>query len=289
MPKVSCIMSCYKCNKEYLKKTIESILNQSFTDFEYIIADDKFNDFDLKSFIESFHDNRIKFYDNGKNLGYSLTHSKLFDNAKGEYIALVDSDDISHKDRLKLCIQEFEKNKSLDLVSGRIHIFGACRERDDGKEMKSKEVSDELLFYDPIKNPTVMLKRSTVEKYNMRYSDDYKGAGDYELYSRFRNKLHYRILNDILVDYRKTGSNMTSDKSLFRRDHARIIQRNLKDIGIDAPMDLCEMLDPYNHDIKDNGKEMMKIFESYKDVIVNNTCLALFNRKLTSMVEKCKK
>ena len=67
------------------------------------------------------------------------------------------------------------------------------------------------------------------------------------------------------------------------------LRQVLKDIGIDAPMDLCEMLDPYNHDIKDNGKEMMKIFESYKDVIVNNTCLALFNRKLTSMVEKCKK
>lgn len=289
MPKVSCIMSCYKCNKEYLKKTIESILNQSFTDFEYIIADDKFNDFDIKSFVESFNDKRIKFYDNGENLGYSKTHNKLLEKASGEYIALVDSDDISRKNRLKICVEEMDKDSKLDLISGRIHIFGACRERDDGKAMKTKEVSDELLFYDPIKNPTMMFRKFTVEKYHMRYSEEYKGAGDYELYSRYRSKLKYKILDDILVDYRKTGSNMTSDKSLFRRDHARIIQRNLKDIGIDAPMDLCEMLDPYNHEIKDNGKEMMKLFESYKDVIVNNTCLALYNRKLTSMVEKCKK
>ena len=286
MVKLSCVMGVYKANKNWLRLQIYSILSQTFKDFELIILDDGYNSFNLQEFLKTFHDNRIKYYSNNGNLGYSKTHNKLLELASGEYVALADADDIENKHRFTWCVSDLDKNPDIDMISGKIHIFGSVKERDDGEAMSPERVREELLFCSPIKSPTTMFRKESIIKNNIRFSDEYKGCGDYEMYSRFR-KLNHKIIDKVLINYRKHGSNMTSDKSLFRQEHAKIVQRNMKDIGLDFPIELCEMLDPYNHGKKENGKELIKIFEKNKKMLLKHISLELYNRKISEMSEKC--
>ena len=287
MPKVSCIMSVYKADKNNFKNQIKSILKQTFKDFELLVLDDGYNPFDIEEFLKSFKDSRIKYYTNNGNIGISKSYNKLLGLANGEYIALSDCDDIDNIHRFTWCVSDMDRNPELDIISGKIHIFGSVRERDDGDAMTPDRVTEELLFYDPVKNPTVMLRNSSVKKYSIRFSEDYNGAGDYEIWSRFRN-LKHKIIDKILINYRKHSNNATSNKKLFRDEHAKIVQRNMKDIGLDFPIELCEMLDPYNHNIKENGKELLKMFEDSKELLLKHISLELYNRKISEMIKKCK-
>ena len=66
----------------------------------------------------------------------------------------------------------------------------------------------------------------------MKFSGEYKGAGDYEMWSRFR-KLKHKIIDKVLINYRKHLSNATTNKDLFREEHARIVQYNLLYLDLD--------------------------------------------------------
>ena len=99
MPKVSVLMPVYKTKEEYLRAAIESILTQTFTDFEFLILDDCPED-DRGAVVRSYKDKRIKYFKNNKNLGISASRNKLINMAKGEYLAVFDHDDISLPERL---------------------------------------------------------------------------------------------------------------------------------------------------------------------------------------------
>ena len=108
-PKISVLMPVYNCEK-FLKKAIDSILNQTFDNFEYIIINDGSTDNTL-NIIKSYKDKRIKIINNSKNLGISRSLNKGIRQAKGEYIARHDSDDISDLNRFKLQLEYLGKKK----------------------------------------------------------------------------------------------------------------------------------------------------------------------------------
>ena len=101
MLKVSVLMPVYKTPEKYLREAIESILAQTFTDFEFLILDDCPTDKTCEAIINSYSDSRIKYQKNPENLGISGTRNKLLSMAKGEYIAVMDHDDISMPDRFE--------------------------------------------------------------------------------------------------------------------------------------------------------------------------------------------
>ena len=94
MTKVSVLMPVYKTNEQYLREAIASILNQTFTDFEFLILDDCPND-TRERIVKPYEDKRIKYSINEKNLGISASRNKLIEMAQGEYLAIFDHDDIS--------------------------------------------------------------------------------------------------------------------------------------------------------------------------------------------------
>ena len=99
-PKITVLMPVYNAGK-YLREAIDSILNQSFSDFEFLIINDGSTD-NSKNIIESYNDQRIKFIENDKNSGVIFSLNRGLDLAKGGYIARMDADDISLRDRLKI-------------------------------------------------------------------------------------------------------------------------------------------------------------------------------------------
>lgn len=278
MKEISVIMSCYNSNKEFLKQSIESILNQSFTDFEFLIANNG-ETFDLYEFIKQFKDNRIKYIDNCGNIGAVNSFNNLQLIANGKYIALQDHDDISLPNRLKIEKEELDNNKELQSVSCLINVFGNINYI-DGKTMNPKQVEEELIFCQPIKQPTFMKRKEFCDKY--QYNDWF--IYDYDFWSRTR-KIPHKIIDTVLLKYRKSFLNSSAERSnKVRNEHCLIVQRNLKEIGIEAPIELCKMLDPFNHN-KQNVK-FVDIFIKNKDILLKHISEDLYNRKLKEIKNK---
>ena len=180
---ISVIMSCYKSNIKDLKESIESILKQTYTNFEFLIADNG-EDFNLKSLIDDYNDNRIKYIKNDPIIHPALSYDKLANFAKGTYIAIQDHDDISLPDRLLIEKEELDNNKDLQSVSCLIHIFGNSN-YDDGIAMESEQVKQELIFFQPIKQPTFMKRKEFCNRY--KYDANWM-IYDYEFWSRVSEK-----------------------------------------------------------------------------------------------------
>lgn len=240
---ISVIMSCHNSNLNFLTCSILSILNQTYTDFEFLIADNDAG-FDLKKFLERFEDKRIKFIDNGGNIGAPVSYDNLADLAQGEYIAIQDHDDLSVPHRLEIEKEALDRNKKLQSVSGTINIFGGNREYLDGVAMKPEQVKGELLFWQPIKQPTFMKRKEFCNNYKY---NPYYFIYDYEFWSRTR-EIPHEILPDCLLYYRKSVLNSSKERARkVREEHALITQRNLAQIGVIVPIQTCELIDPYNH------------------------------------------
>ena len=181
-PKISVIMPTFNADL-YLKKAIDSILNQTFEDFEFIIINDGSTD-DTKNIIDSYNDKRIKVINNNSNIGLSDSLNIGKDLALGEYIARQDADDISELNRFFLQIRYLEKN-NLDLVDSNIVFID---EKDNYLEdyayrkYSPNETFSHLFFYE-IVHESIMCKRSLFNKCGIKYCN--RPAEDYDLFIRF--------------------------------------------------------------------------------------------------------
>lgn len=204
--KVSVIMSVYNAEK-YLEESIESILNQTYKNFEFIIINDGSTDSSLKIIQEYMKmDNRIKLISReNKGLVYSLNQGiKL---AKGKYIARMDADDVALEDRLEKQRVFLEKNNNIDIVASSINVFGDV---DNETKIEIEKIFDskinednmEKMFLDRciIPHPTIMVKKEIFNVLN-GYNESFKTAEDYDLWLRaikagFKiEKLHQKLLN----------------------------------------------------------------------------------------------
>ena len=122
-PRVSVLTPVYNTNIEHLHQCIDSILNQTFTDFEFIILNDSPENTELESEILSYSDKRIKYYKNDKNIGISESRNRLLQLARGEYIAIFDHDDISIPDRLACQVEFLDTHPNIGVIGGWLQNF----------------------------------------------------------------------------------------------------------------------------------------------------------------------
>ena len=123
-PKVSVLMPIYNTPIEHLKESIESILNQTFTDFEFLILNDSPDNQALDEFVNSFDDKRIRYFKNEKNRGIEYSTNFLIKQAKGQYLAIFDHDDISLPERLEKEVDFLDENPDYGVISGQFEVFG---------------------------------------------------------------------------------------------------------------------------------------------------------------------
>ena len=118
-PKISVLMPVYNTDNTILKQTIESILNQTFADFEFLIVNDCSTNENVEKIVLEYQqkDNRIKYFMNEKNLGISGTRNKLIDLSQGEYLAVMDHDDISLPNRFEKQVEFLDKHLDVGVVA----------------------------------------------------------------------------------------------------------------------------------------------------------------------------
>lgn len=223
--KVSVLMNCYN-SELYIRESVQSLIDQTYKDWELIVWDDASIDSTI-NIIQSFNDNRIKIYKNDAHCGLCLGRIRAQKFLKGEYISILDSDDIYEKDKLKNQIQAFNIDPNLSLVTS-----WYSKINENGKELKKIKFSKNLskikneLFGDNIfAHSSIMYKRSEAEKVGW-YSDKLEYSQDYDLTIKLLQNNPFCIVENYLVKIRDSASSMTrklSLQGLIIKEHLEIL------------------------------------------------------------------
>ncbi|MGI5845978.1 MAG: glycosyltransferase [Alphaproteobacteria bacterium] len=206
-PKVSVLTPIYNTNPKYLRECIESILNQTFTDFEFIILNDSPDNKEIEKIVKSYKDQRIKYYKNEKNIGISASRNKLLDLAQGEYIAVFDHDDISKPTRLEKEVKYLDENPDIGVVSSNIHRFP--ENTTSNHPTDNLEIKQWLMCAMVVAHTAIMLRKSILDKHNIRYEEEFSPAEDYRLVLRLLEHTMFHNIKEVLVDYRHLEGNTT--------------------------------------------------------------------------------
>lgn len=206
-PEISVVMSVYK-RYTYLKESIESILNQTFQNFELIIVVEKSEkQEEINQFIKKIKDKRIIIINNKEKLGFAESLNIGIKNSKGKYIARMDDDDISLPERLEKQYIFLESNPSIDILGTAVKQFMNKNDiyypETDPEKIKAFTLINNQMFH-----PTIMMRKEIIKKYSLYYDPNYK-TEDAELWSRAVKWVKMSNLKEVLLYYRICEENET--------------------------------------------------------------------------------
>lgn len=224
-------MPVYNAEK-YLKDAIDSIVNQKFTNFEFLIINDGSTD-KSKKIIESYNDSRIRFLDNEENSGLARVRNKGITEAKAEYIAWLDADDISHPLRLEKQVKLLEENTKIGICGTWVKTIGGKTSHKWRYPTKPDFIRCRMLFDDPLATSSIMLRREILTKMNLFFDLDYPPAEDYDLWERLSNHHHITNIPKFLTYYR-LHENQTSYMNALQQKSSvwNIQERQMKLLNI---------------------------------------------------------
>lgn len=227
-------MPAYNASR-YIREAIDSVLAQTFIDFELIILNDGSTD-ETEKIVKSYSDSRIKYIENEGNKGLAFTRNRLIEESKGEYIAWLDSDDVANHNRLQKEVDFLEKHKSHALVASWAKIIDE-NSRPNGNFIKSyipnQHLSALLLFVNYIVQSSVMIRKSMLPE--VHYDLAFPPTEDYELWSRIGRRHPIHILPEILVDYRIHSTNISQTQNIKAKQTVKLNHRNqLSELGMNV-------------------------------------------------------
>lgn len=207
-PLVSVVMATFNEPKQFIEESISSILNQTYSNLELLIADDSSKEETIEV-IDRFasSDVRVKIIRQSQRMGFVHALNTALKEAKGDYIARMDGDDVSLPDRFKKQVEFLRNNQKIDVLGGAMNILNEKSEITSIRHYPSGGIG--LLCWmslrDPVGHPSVMFRRNIID--DGAYYDETmsKGCEDTEYWHRLRNK-GYKIANmqEPLVNYRIT-------------------------------------------------------------------------------------
>lgn len=230
MPKVSVLTSVYNTNPQHLREMIESVLNQTFKDFEFLIVNDSPSNKEIEKIIKSYaaKDKRLKYYKNQKNLGITGARNKLLKMARGEYLAIFDHDDISLPTRLEKEVAYLDVHPDVGVVSSWLMFFGK-----DNNVWKTPEYHADIcmMLCDNcyIAHTAAMIRKSVLQENNIEYEGFYSPAEDYRLWARLMDVTYFYNIQEVLVKYRWNMENTSYKQSYKTEVGRRAIQMYIRD------------------------------------------------------------
>jgi glycosyltransferase involved in cell wall biosynthesis len=227
--RVTVLMPVYNAEK-YLASAIQSILDQTYKDFELLLINDGSTDKSVEV-IESFNDSRIKLVHNEQNINVESTLNRGLDLIDTEYIARMDSDDIAFPNRLQKQVEYMDKHPEVGVCSSWIHLFDAV-EYDIQNPTDHDEIQCELLFHNVIAHPGVIMRKSLIDKYNLRYAK-YRYAEDLDMWMRcsFLFKLHN--VPEVLLNYRISSNSVSQAHSQLQNESInKVLKKNFEALGL---------------------------------------------------------
>lgn len=240
-PRVSVLMPAYN-SEEYIGEAIESILNQTFTDFEFIIINDGSTD-NTVNIIRKYakQDKRIKFINHKNNRGVAYIRNELLDNAIGEYGTFFDSDDISLPKRLQTQVDFLNNNPDISIVGAFMQTIPANKL---WNTLQNPGILD-LYIANPIPNTAVMFRMQDINNHNLRFDVTFKTAEDYDYWQRVIKVLKIHILPEVLVYYRVMKPSLSHNNPDLEK-YECIVRRKILDFLTGNPFYRAKLAQKYN-------------------------------------------
>ena len=244
---VSVIMSVYNGEK-YLNEAIESILNQTYKNIEFIIIDDGSTDGSSDIIRNYLIDHRIKFLKNVTNKGLIYSLNRGIEESNGKYIVRMDCDDVSHLDRIEKQVNYMEKNSDIVMSGSDVNfIFEGIPffKKKVSSQYDYEKIKVSTMFDSTFSHPTVIIKKEYLIKKKLSYEEEYKNAEDYGLWTNIVPYANVSNLKEILLNYRivKTSVTRKSNKDMnSRRKVFKNIYKNyFENLGINIPENELDM------------------------------------------------
>ncbi|MBB6109098.1 Glycosyl transferase family 2 [Mucilaginibacter lappiensis] len=233
-PAISVTMPVYN-SASFLREAMDSILTQSFTDFEFVILNDGSTD-NSKEIILSYNDPRIIFYDGKINVGLAHIRNKGIEISQGKYLAIMDSDDIATPDRLQKQFDYLESNRDIVMCGGFFTPFGnknSVLNFNWVTETDPEMVKINLLFDGAICQPTVMIRSSTLKETGLKYESYFDPAEDYKLWVSLSKNHLIANIQDQVLKYRLSDNQISNTKNQVQRERKfEVIKDQLSWLGI---------------------------------------------------------
>ncbi|MBN2857345.1 MAG: glycosyltransferase family 2 protein [Candidatus Delongbacteria bacterium] len=227
-PEISVIMSVYNA-EPFLAEAIESILGQSFSDFEFIITNDASTDGSLEILSNySKKDDRIILLRNLENRGLAANLNRMIEIAEGKYIARMDADDISLPERLQKQYDFMENNPGIGVSGAQIIPFGSKKFKMDPAPVTHEEIKASLFFTNPMMHPTVMFRKSVLEETSARYDENLRTSQDLDLWFSLIRKTKFANCSEPMLRYRIEGSGASFIANYAGNSKAELLSRILK-------------------------------------------------------------
>lgn len=231
--KVSVLMPVFN-SAPFLRDSIDSILNQTFQDFEFVIINDGSTD-QSEEIILSYHDNRIRYLKNEENIGLIKTLNRGLDIIKSEYIIRMDSDDISFPHRFQTQVDYMDRNPNM-VVSGssKQHFSGDTIVKHEVRSSVEEEnILFKSIFNTSMPHPTIIIRNEVIQKYNIRYNKAYIGAEDKAMWLEMAQYGKLGKITEPLIKYRVHENQITSKKLVeCRKNSVAITIKYLSGLGI---------------------------------------------------------
>lgn len=231
IPEISVIIPVFNA-ASFLQESIESILNQTFSDFELIILNDKSTDESLE-IIQKLQskDNRIIIIDKEQNVGPANLRNEGINAAKGTYIALMDADDIALPTRFEKQLAVLKNNPEIGLCGTWFTFFGSKKDKIIKHNTDPDAIKVSFLHSCNIGNPTVMFKKEVLG--DLKFDNDYVPVEDYDLWSRLLARTSFYNIPESLLYYRQHNNNISKTKiDNVNRSVRRVKINQLAQLGV---------------------------------------------------------
>lgn len=212
MSAISVLMSVYNEPLDWIQLAIDSILTQTFTDFEFIIINDKPDRLELKELLEcnAAKDSRIRIHINPENIGLTKSLNVGLKLCTGKYIARMDADDVSLPERFAKQVAMMDSNPEIGVCGTYIKTFG---EKEHIITYPERHEQCFIFFDSPFAHPVVMMRREVLDTNDISYDSQFKYAQDFDLWERLYSITQFANIPEILLYYRISGNQVTSAKA----------------------------------------------------------------------------
>ena len=277
-PLVSIVMPIYN-SETYLDEAILSIIHQTYQNWELLVINEFGSNEEGKRIINRYAaiDSRIRLIQNSERLGIAESLNEGLRQARGEYIARMDGDDISLPKRIEKQVEFMENNNDILLCGVQVEVFRS--EKWDWKlETDSAQIRTDALFYSPCVHPTILFRRDVIDKYSIFYNKNYKASEDYDFFTRVLEFGEIANLKEVLFKYRLYGTNATYiNNNIGFKIYSDVMEMQFHKLGIDFSRQEVDLLSVH-YSLK--GLEGVEVLEKMValDLLLKNIFYVLYNK-----------
>lgn len=278
---ISVVMPTYNTFAGYLREAVESILTQTFDDFECIIVDDCSSLDESVQYLKSITDPRVKIIWNRENLGITKSLNIGLRAAAGKYIARMDSDDVSLSCRFKKQFDFMESHPDVIACGSGVELFGDSFGRFNSKIKNMDEYRIRLLFENPGPcHPTVFFNRELLIRHNLNYDENLIYAQDYGLWVEISRLGKVSALDDVLLRKRMHFDQITGEHRKRQIQCEKMTQeRLLSELLGNVTKEEIDFHHRYSSNKNQNTKISMETKIWYQRLLKANNKVQIYNKR----------